>query len=317
MRRSERGALAPRSLSHLPTRLRNAENTHKFLPPRYGTSLLYPVAFWLFFRYIERVFCFTGLLDLLCPPLCFVCGEVIENASREGESICPTCVQKIVTPDGLFCRRCGGRQLVIASNPNECARCRTVSFRFKKAISLGEYKNDLRKLVLRMKTDRFGILALSAARSLAIHRRTDLEEVQADYIVPVPMHRYRREYRGVNAPDLLAEELGQRLKVPVAKHFLRRIRQTHLQFTLSQQARSENVSGAFALRSSNFWTRLSLRRSVPAAPLLGKTVLLVDDILTTGSTCNEITKVLLSAGAHSVTVAIVARAVGNLYRREG
>ena len=251
------------------------------------------------------------LLDLLCPPICHICGEVVENSNGKDGLICPTCIQKIVTPDGQFCRRCGGRRFVVANSPNECTRCRTTNFRFKRVIALGEYETDLRSFVLQTKSDTTGILAISAAKTLAIHRRADLDEVQADYIVPVPMHRFRREDRGVNSPDLLAEELGRQLKIPVAKHLVQRIRQTDLQYTLSQQARVENVSGAFAIRPASFWAKL-LRRFQPS--LAGVNVLLVDDILTTGSTCNEVTKTLLAAGVRAVTVAVLARAEGSVYR---
>ena len=177
-------------------------------------------------------------------------------------------------------------------------------------ITLGEYESDLRWLVLRMKTDRTGILAISAANVLANCRRTDLENVRADTIVPVPMHRLRRADRGNNSPDSIAEELGQRLKISVARNLVCRIRPTDLQYTLSNRARAENVSGAFALRPPSLVEKLYHAAQSP--DLTGKTVLLVDDILTTGATCNEITRVLLAAGVRSVTVAILARAVGNV-----
>jgi ComF family protein len=250
------------------------------------------------------VFPLSALLDLLCPPICPVCGEVIDNRSGNGEPICSACLQKIVTPDGQFCRRCGGRQLVVASDAGECTRCRTTHFRFKRAIVLGEYQHDLRLLALRMKSDKTGVLSIAAAKALTLYRRTDLESAGADYIVPIPMHRLRRWDRGVNSPDLLAEELGQQLKIPVVRHLVRRIRQTNLQYTLSHRGRVENVAGAFALCSPRFW--------FAGPPLSGKNVLLVDDILTTGSTCNEITKILLAAGVKTVTVAALARAAAGM-----
>ena len=166
-----------------------------------------------------------------------------------------------------------------------------------------------------MKTDKTGILAISAAKALAIHRRTDLESVGANYIVPVPMHRFRRWDRGVNSPDLLAEELGRQLKIPVARHLVQRIRSTDLQYTLSQRGRAENVAGAFALRPPSLFSLLlsSLLPSAvcrPPSGLVGKNILLVDDILTTGATCNEIAKIFLAAGVGTVSVAILARAAG-------
>jgi len=272
---------------------------------------------------VSSLFPFSILLDLLCPPSCPLCGNIIENSpgkDNPGNPFCSDCLQKIVTPDGQFCRRCGGRRFVSPDNvnPGECLRCRTAKFRFRRAIALGEYANDLRLLTLRMKTDQTGILAVSAARMLANYRRADLESVGADYIVPVAMHRLRRLDRGVNSPDLLAEELGQQLKIPVAPHIIRRIRPTDLQYTLSHRARAENVADAFALRAPGLWERLAHLAGTPVrSTFAGKTVLLVDDILTTGSTCNEVTKVLLAAGVRSVTVAVLARAEGGLSRSTG
>ena len=263
-------------------------------------------------QYSRNVFPVFGLLDLLCPPICPICNEVIEDSAGKDEPICSDCVQKIITPDGKFCRRCGGRRFAVPNDTNECSRCRTTEFRFNHVIALGEYENDLRLLVLRMKTDKTGILAISAAKILAIYRRTDFERVGADYIMPVPMHRFRRKDRGVNSPDLLAEELGRQLKTPVARHLVRRIRQTDLQYTLSRRARTENVTGAFAVYTSNCWGKLGFQQIQQS--IVGKNVLLIDDILTTGSTCNEVTKVLLAIGVRSVTVAVLARAEGDTYQ---
>lgn len=250
-----------------------------------------------------------GLLDLLCPPICPICGEVIEDSAGYNFSFCSSCLLKIVTPAGQFCRRCGGRRFVIAAEADECARCRTTEYRFHRVIVLGEYEHDLRRCILQMKTDQTGIKAIAAARTLAHVRQNDLEKVQADYIIPVPMYRSRRKDRGVNAPDHIAEELSRCLRIPVARNIVSRIRRTDLQYTLSRRARAENVGGAFAVSSPFLQNKLGFRQEKNS--IINKTILLVDDILTTGSTCNEITKVLLSAGVKSVTVAVLARAEGN------
>lgn len=257
----------------------------------------------------KKMFPVSGLLDLLCPPSCLFCGEVIEDLPCRDVLICSKCLPKIVTPEGQFCRRCGGRRFVSASHTEECSRCRTTDFRFQRVIALGEYEHDLRLFILRMKTDKTGRGAISAARILAYYRQTDLQNVQADYIVPVPMHRTRRADRGVNSPDLIAEELGFQLNVPVVKNLAERIRHTDLQYTLSQRARRENVDGAFAVRLPKFWEKLGFGKIRKL--IADKNVLLVDDILTTGSTCNEVTKALLSAGVRTVTVAVLARAEGS------
>jgi len=276
--------------------------------------------------FLKHILPLTGLLDLLCPLVCPVCNNMIEDPTKP---FCPACIQKIVTPAGHFCCRCGGRRFVSPNNNNtgnnasnstdRCVRCRTAEFRFKRVIALGEYESDLRLLVLRMKTDRTGILAIAAARMLAASRHGELESVHADYVVPVPMHHWRREDRGVNSPDVIAEELARQLKIPVIRHIVRRVRQTDLQYTLSHQARAENVRGAFALRPPGLWQKLVAKSrgqiATQSPDLSGKNILLVDDILTTGATCNEITKVLLSSNVRSVTLATLARTEGSNYRR--
>jgi ComF family protein len=102
--------------------------------------------------------------------------------------------------------------------------------------------------------------------------------------------------QGVNNPELLAERLGRRLGVPVINRSLVRRRHTPTQAGLSPRERHLNVRGAFAVRRP--------RRVV------GRRILLVDDVMTTGATCNEATRCLLEAGAADVSVATLARASG-------
>ncbi len=201
--------------------------------------------------------------------------------------------------------RCGGRRYAKLQGGEGCTRCRTTDFRFRRAIVLGEYETELRMAVLRMKTERGGLQARAAADLLFAHRKKELLEMQAGgnlpCIVPVPMHRSRRWQRGVNSPDMLAERLGEHLKWPVLHKLVKRIRATDLQYQLSRKNRQENVENAFELTSSK-----RLRSKIE-----GRNVLLVDDILTTAATCNEIAKLLRRAGVREVTVCAVARAEGS------
>lgn len=242
---------------------------------------------------------FGRLLDLLCPPVCAFCGESLDEA----EPFCQKCAEKLATPDGKFCLRCGGRrfQRVEGKEPGSdaCKRCRTTDFRFRRVIALGEYEQELRAAVLRMKTERGGLLARSAAELLWKCRKSELRAEAPDFVVPIPMHRIRRFSRGVNSPDVLAVELARKLGVPVCGNLIRRVRRTDLQYMLSARDRRSNVDGAFA-----FVDERRLRR------LEGRNVLLVDDILTTGATCNEAAGLLRRSGVRSVTVCILARAEG-------
>jgi ComF family protein len=223
-----------------------------------------------------------------------------------GFPFCRNCTQKMVTPVGQFCPRCGGRRFQQRQETSDCLRCQSTEFLFRRAIILGEYETELRKIVLKMKTDKTGFFAIAAATLLTAHRENELKAVKPDLIVPVPMFFQRRRSRGINSPDILAAELGRFLKISVAGNLLHRIRKTDYQFMLSVRGRNENVADAFALNP--VLNRPLFRWMQPN--LAGKNVLLVDDILTTGSTCNEVTRVLLRGGAATVTVVALARAEG-------
>jgi ComF family protein len=115
-----------------------------------------------------------------------------------------------------------------------------------------------------------------------------------DVVVPVPLHWFRRWRRGHNQSAAIARGLASCLQIPCFPSWLRRLRNTPAQTTQSPAGRRENVRGAFRAR----------RR----ARLKGKSVLLVDDVMTTGATANEAARALRAAGATRVTVAVLARA---------
>ncbi len=117
-----------------------------------------------------------------------------------------------------------------------------------------------------------------------------------DCVVPVPLHWLRRWQRGYNQSASLALGLATGLRLPVQKWWLKRIRNTPSQKILSATARKENVRGAFGVRST--------------AALAGRSVLLVDDVMTTGATAHEAARMLRKAGAKRVLVAVLARAQG-------
>jgi ComF family protein len=182
---------------------------------------------------------------------------------------------------------------ISAAQP-DCFQCRRTKLRFSRAICLSKYDGDLRAAVLRIKHIHFEALAFALAELLFSKRADDLQSLSIDVVVPIPMHWRRRLLQGMNNPELLADRLARRLAVPVVKGSLVRRRHTPKQFDLSPAERLLNVRGAFAIR----------RKS----PVVGRHILLVDDVMTTGATCNEATRCLLEAGAVGVSVTTLARA---------
>jgi ComF family protein len=178
-----------------------------------------------------------------------------------------------------------------------CNACRDQSFHFESVVRLGAYDGLLSQVILqRLKYAPGEGLAEVLGELWASHLEKRLRDVKADVIVPVPLHWWRRWTRGYNQSEVLAQALANRLRVPCKPGWLRRVRNTPQQVGQSTTARRENVRNAF---------------SAPAwAELHGKTILLVDDVLTTGSTASDAARALRTAGAARVVVAVLARAHG-------
>jgi ComF family protein len=220
-----------------------------------------------------------------------VCRRPLQEISRI--PVCRSCLQR---PEPLsaeyFCVTCrtpfqnrfpldaGGR----------CALCRTGLRGFDSAYSFGAYEGTLRELIHLFKYKRIKPLAhpLGAMLASALPR-----ESAFDAIVPVPLHWRRRWRRGFNQSELLARELGRRCGLPV-RRALRRTKATASQAALSHTGRRKNVSSAFAARRS--------------VSIEGLRVLLVDDVMTTGSTAAACARALKSGGAFSVALLTLARA---------
>jgi ComF family protein len=146
-------------------------------------------------------------------------------------------------------------------------------------------------LILRMKQPGGEMLAEAVGTCWADCRHESLRKLQAELVVPVPLHWYRSWRRGFNQSEALARALARKLGVPCQTRWLKRVRHTVKQTSLAPTERRENVKGSFRV------SRLSRLR--------GQTVLLIDDVLTTGSTAHEAAKALRKAGAGRVIAAVL------------
>lgn len=178
----------------------------------------------------------------------------------------------------------------------ECPNCNRRRYFFREAVAIGVYREQLRETVINIKQSGHETLALSMGHMLAEALRPRLQQWNPDLVIPVPTHWSKRLIRGYYSPDLLVESIASTLSIPPANDALICRRRTRKQGMLSRKERRRNVRNAFGLCS--------------LYDIVGTSVLLVDDVMTTGATANEASKVLRKAGVSAVWLAIVARGAG-------
>lgn len=233
-----------------------------------------------------------AISELLFPARCTLCDGELERNQRP--LLCAACQFRLLPASPPRCPRCALtlRQALVTADG--CPQCVGEGFHFSRAWTVGDYAGELRETVLRMKHSREEPLAAAMADLVWGRIGGELRDWKPDFVAAVPMHWLRRWRRGTNSAATLAELLAQRLSAPLAGGLIVRRRHTRPQSGLSPAERKANVRGAFRVRHP---TRL-----------VGKSALLIDDILTTAATTNEIARLLLRAGARAVAVAVVARA---------
>jgi len=232
----------------------------------------------------------AGLLHLLYPGSCASCGRSLIVGDKD---FCPSCRVALTADPYPTCPRCGGTVGPFGLVQGGCSRCRGGHFHFDGVLRLGPYEGLLRELVLRLKHSTGEGLGESLGHLWAQHAQVPLRGAGASVVVPVPLHWWRRWSRGYNQSEVLAQALATCLGLPCRPRCLRRIRNTPQQTRQTPAARRDNVRGAFRARHGS--------------TVRGRSILLVDDVLTTGSTCSEAAGALRQAGAARVTVAVLAR----------
>lgn len=238
----------------------------------------------------------TLLLDAFLPPQCLGCAAPVE---RPGQ-LCAACwsgLRFIAVPQ---CARCGVPFELDMPEGTLCGVCLQAPPTYDRARAAFGYDGVGRSLVLGFKmADRTYSVPTFAAW---LERAGAALIADADLLVPVPLHRWRLFARRFNQSALIARALARRTGKPWSPSALVRARATPSQASLPAAERRRNVRGAFA---------------VPAraqALIVGRRVLLIDDVLTTGSTVNACAETLLKAGADAVDVLTLARRDRHLER---
>lgn len=234
----------------------------------------------------------SALLDFVFPPHCHVCRSFIPRSGRL--NICSSCLENLQPLESPLCTICS-MPFHGKSDDHPCGSCIKNPPAFDAARAAYIYEGAVRELVHRFKYDYRTHLRRPLAIMTAEALSGFIRENRPDLIVPVPLHVRRLRSRGFNQAVLLGELLSKEWGIPMDRRTMSRIRWTEPQITLDVDQRKENVKGAFSV-------------SDPAV-VRGRSVLLLDDVYTTGSTAGECARVLKRNGAERVLVATVARAI--------
>jgi ComF family protein len=228
----------------------------------------------------------------LFPSDCSLCGDPLQNISRL--PVCSACLDAIHPLPGNTCEICG--ENISGCAAAICPICAQFRPHFSRAVAFGSYDGELRELIHLLKYAQVLPAATVLGRMLADAIAKLEIDVASTVIVPVPLHRSKRRQRGFNQAELIAKaglaEL-RGMKPQFAADVLERRRETVSQIGLTRPQRNQNIRGAFRIAHLN--------------RVVARDVVLVDDVLTTGTTASECARVLRKAGARQVYVATVAR----------
>ncbi|MBD3288595.1 hypothetical protein GF337_07310 [candidate division KSB1 bacterium] len=229
---------------------------------------------------LKSVLRFIGAFgDFIYPPYCLTCEAQLERRNE------------------LLCKHCFDELPRIPENYNiraELEQKLQQELHVSRILSLWEFRDDVQLLIHYFKYNHHRIIGNVLAQNL-VKQFGKLEIMKrAEIIVPVPLHKRRLHKRGYNQSELISEGISQLINKPVVKGALRRIINTKSQTRLNAIERKKNVEKAFTILKQD--------------SIIGRTVLLVDDVITTGSTMNACAEQLRSAGVKEVFALSAAKA---------
>lgn len=229
-------------------------------------------------------------LDFAFPRFCPACHR---RSDRFARHLCSDCLAGVALHEGAVCARCGAMPEGAVPRDFVCSACREKPPAFDMARSAAHFRGAVREMILSLKYGGATWLRDDLADLLegCVRARFDFEAIDA--VAPVPLHPSRLRKRAYNQSALLGEALAARIGADFRPNMLERVRATSTQTRLGAARRRANVRDAFAAAEPE-WAA-------------GRTVLLVDDVMTTGATLHECARILKSAGATRVWCATIAR----------
>ena len=224
-----------------------------------------------------------GGVDLLFPPVCGGCG-------RNGKRWCENCQSRVPIISNNFCQSCG----IPTENGGICEKCKSEPPSYREMRSWAVFDSPIQEALHTLKYRRNA----GIGEALALHMSEFVQSLywKIDLLIPVPLGKRRLKERGYNQVGLVAEPLAYHVGRQYAPNALWESRETRSQVGLSISKRRENVFGAYQAN-----TEIVKRKSV----------LLMDDVATTGSTIRSCTQALLDAGAREVYALTIARALSH------
>ena len=231
----------------------------------------------------------SAAVNFIYPPTCLFCDQEINAA---GHNFCESCQSKLTSAMSLECPRCGAPVGPYTDLTRGCGQCHRETFAFDGVIRLGVYDGPMRLASLRAKATGGGSLARGLANVLVDQKRAKFHEWGFDLVVPIPEHWTRRLLHPHYAAETISRQIARSLNVRWSRKILLKSRRTPKQATSPTPLRRQQQQDSFAVSSSR--------------QISGKTILLVDDILTTGSTAHAAARTLKNAGATKVIVAVIA-----------
>ncbi len=232
-----------------------------------------------------------GFCDLLYPPVCLLCRQSLPQEMRN-DSLCTLCRDTIEFNIPPFCFKCS-RHLDPNGTGAVCRQCRDASHDFDEAWAAVLYNREMRHLIHLFKyAGKTGLAKEFSRFIVSFLEQYSIRLNGYDLVVPVPLHSSRMRERGYNQGELLSRQVAEAFALPCVPEILHRRRATEYQARLSPKQRWTNIDGAFRI---NYPERFK-----------NKSILVVDDLLTTGTTASEIAKILKRSGAGRVGVLTLA-----------
>lgn len=239
---------------------------------------------------------YNNLLEILFPTnvKCALCNIEIATSVAD-KYLCDDCFKNLPLITGKTCLKCGEP---LYSQAKYCLRCKNSTFNFSCAYSYGAYDGSLKQLIHNFKFNNKPYLDKCLAHMLVITYIMKIaHKHKIDAVTYVPIHKSRLKQRGYNQCELLSQEFCKQTNLPLMKNLIIKTKNTKAQASLSLTDRKTNLNNAFELTNKEI--------------VNGKNFLLIDDIFTTGSSCEECSILLKKNGANKIIVLTVAHTILN------